>query len=147
MIPDEILADLAQSERRFRLAMAILLGFARDLVKPAKTTATTRSGRRTAAMGRARAERANALRWLRQSRFPIHPQAKRRYPISMVDCHAMIEDYADKFETLYGEGGFPAPSIRDLRLKLQCEPHLFVLNAEQVLELDEQRVGRVAKAA
>ena len=135
MLPEDIISHLAQSERRFRLAMIILTGFAQDLAKP---TPRFSSGRRRR-NSKARMKRANALRWVRQSRFPsAHPSL--RYPLSFISCHAFIEDYAEKMPWLYGiDSGFPAPALDELRRKLLENPRAFLSLSEDVLRREKRR--------
>ena len=138
MLPEDIIAHLSQSERRFRLAMVILIGFAQDLENP---SARVQFGKRRR-NSKARKARANALRWVRQSRFPSI-QSSLRFPLSFATCHAFIEDYAEKMPALHGgASGIPAPSIEDLRRKLLTEPRAFLDVSEEAILRREKRRKR-----
>lgn len=138
MLPEDIITHLAQSERRFRLAMVILTGFAQDLENPAPRV---RPGTRRRD-SKARKARANALRWVRQSRFPsIRPNL--RFPLSFATCHAFIEDYAEKMPALHGgDSGIPSPSIDELRRQLLTEPGAFLCMSEEAILRREKRRRR-----
>jgi hypothetical protein len=126
MLPEDIISHLEQSERRFRLAMVVLTGFAQDLVSPVPRSG---SGRRR--KSKARMQRANALRWVRQSRFPsIHPSL--HYPLTFITCHAFIEDYAEKMPALHG-AEMPAPTLEELRHKLLTDPQAFLAASDEAI--------------